>query len=60
MCSNTNTLVHLKRAVPHALRLWVAILLTGCSDLPQQRSIDALNACAKADITKVSFTAYAL
>jgi biopolymer transport protein ExbD len=29
-------------------------------DSPHQRSIDTLNACAKADITKVSFASYGL
>ena len=29
-------------------------------DSPHQRSIDVLNSCARADITKVSFTSYGL
>ena len=38
----------------------IVVKIQAAPDSPHQRSIDALNACAKADITKVSFSAYAL
>lgn len=55
----TNTLTRLRMSSDRA-GIDTVVKIQADPDSPHQRAIDVLNACAKADITKVSFASYAL
>ena len=55
----TNTLTRLRMSSDRA-GIDTVVKIQADPDSPHQRSIDVLNACAKSDITKVSFASYAL
>lgn len=53
----TTTLTRLKLSSDRA-GIDTVVKIQADPDSPHQRSVDVLNACAKADITKVSFASY--
>ena len=55
----TSTLTRLKLSSDRA-GIDTVVRIQADPDSPHQRSIDVLNACANADITKVSFAAFAI
>jgi len=59
MDSLSTTLTRLKLSSDRA-GIDTVVKIQADPDSPHQRSIDVLNACAKAKITKVSFASYAL
>jgi biopolymer transport protein ExbD len=59
MARLTNTLTRLRMSSDR-LDDATVVKIQADPDSPHQRSIDVLNSCAKAEITKVSFTSYGL
>lgn len=59
MAKLTNTLTRLRMSSDRA-GIDTVVKIQADPDSPHQRSIDILNACAKSDITKVSFASYGL
>ncbi len=59
MAKLTNTLTRLRMSSDRA-GIDTVVKIQADPDSPHQRSIDVLNACAKSDITKVSFASYGL
>ncbi|MGJ8638106.1 MAG: ExbD/TolR family protein [Opitutaceae bacterium] len=59
MAKLTNTLTRLRLSSDRA-GIDTVVKIQADPDSPHQRSIDILNSCAKADITKVSFSSYSL
>mgnify|MGYP001261702823 CR=1 FL=1 len=59
MARLTNTLARLRMSSDRA-GIDTVVKIQADPDSPHQRSIDVLNSCARADITKVSFTSYGL
>ncbi|HAV14211.1 MAG TPA: biopolymer transporter ExbD [Opitutae bacterium] len=57
MAKLTNTLTRLRMSSDRA-GIDTVVKIQADPDSPHQRSIDVLNACAKSDITKVSFASY--
>lgn len=55
----TNTLTRLRKSSDRA-GIDTVVKIQADPDSPHQRSIDTLNACANANITKVSFASYGL
>ncbi len=53
----TNTLTRLRMSSDRA-GIDTVVKIQADPDSPHQRSIDVLNACARADVTKVSFASY--
>ena len=59
MARLTNTLARLRISSDRA-GIDTVVKIQADPDSPHQRAIDVLNACARADITKVSFASYGL